>query len=74
MRKDGVAIFGIFWFLTLPLIILGVGFGGVRIFSPYALAEELSKGRFEGLVMRALLAVYIAAPIIVLRRGKRQRK
>lgn len=74
MAKGGVAIFGIFWLLTLPLVILGVGFGGARLFSPYALAEELSKGRFEGLVMRGLLAIYLAAPFLVLRRGKRQSK
>ena len=67
MTKPASLIFITLWTLTLPLGLLAVGFAGNRLWSPAALATEVSSGQFEGLLVRTGLVLYALSPVIVYR-------
>jgi hypothetical protein len=67
MTKTTSLIFITLWTLTLPIVILAVGFAGNRLWSPSAVAAEIGSGQIEGLLIRMGLLLYALSPVIVYR-------
>ena len=72
MSKHLLIAVSIMWVLTLPIVVLGVGFAGNRLWSPVALYEELASLQFEGIALRIGLFLYIVIlPWISVRNWRR---
>ena len=73
MTKVSTIIFMVLWTLALPIAILAVGFAGNKLWLPSAVYEDIVHSRWEAIIVRLGLALYVLAPIWVLRSYRKNR-
>ena len=71
MTKVSTAIFFVMWVLTLPIVVIGIGFAGNNLWSPSAIYNEVIAVQWEGLVIRLGLLFYAYSPVLVYRSYRR---
>ena len=62
MIKIALNVMILVWVLTIPFIVLGIGFSGIEFFYPSTLVRELSRGNYHGFIFNILTICYVFVP------------